>query len=123
MKKWQKISFFTFIVVLILGVSLYMIFIFEMFPVHRALLLTVAIPDRNYEISAYYVDSGATSRGVLQLQKVYASGESEVIKNVPGHIDMYVKAMEILPEGKLRVVVGSKGQFTTEQDTVFVEIE
>jgi len=123
MKKWQKNLLWVFLglSVLVLGVLLYMIFIFEMFPVHEELLLTVAVPNKDYKISAYYVDGGATSSGAILLRKVHASGKSEILKDIPVYQD--VKAMEILSAKKMRVIVGFKNGFSTKTDTVLVEIE
>jgi len=123
MKKWQKTSLFSFIgiVVLILGGVIYMLFFFELFPLHKQLLMTTFVPAMNYNINAYYVDSGATSNGAIQLYKVSTSGKSELIKNIPTYQD--VKEMKILSDSKLRVVVGFKGNFSTKQDTIFIELK
>lgn len=123
MKKWRKVFLWSCVglIMIVLGFFLYMLFIFEMFPVNKEHLITLAIPERNYKISAFYVDAGAASGNTIQLQKIYDSGKFEIVKNISGYTD--VKTIERVSEKTLKVVLGFKAESSTRRDTVLVEVE
>ncbi len=120
MKKRRKN--FLFGLILVLGGFLCVIFILVMFPIHKELLSTVDVPNRNYKINAYYINGGATTGNLIRIVKKYDFlGYEKTLRNIDRYVD--VKEMKLVSENELKIIVGFKGEFAKKVDTVFVQIE
>lgn len=118
MKKNNKIILTSSVTIfiLILAVLVYYIFSF----VNKELLVEVEIPNKDYNIEIYYVDSGALSDNVIQVKKVYNIFSSEVITNIEGF--QTVKSWKLLNPSTIKLIVGfPKTTFPTREDTVLIK--
>lgn len=122
MKKYKKtlLIIFSSLLIIFLVVIIYFVFFFEMFPVHKEELAKIVIPNKNYSIVAYYVDSGASSNWTVQINKVYDSGKFDILKNIEGYKE--VKDLQLLCNNKIKVIVGTKSKFSTKCDTIIINL-
>lgn len=120
MKKNIKRIFvaFSILFVIFIVTILYFLFIFEMFPVHKEELAKIEIPSKNYSLIAYYIDSGASSNYFIQIQKVYESGNFEILKNIEGY--RYLKDFKLLQDNNIQIVLEHDIRFNTTYDTVII---
>lgn len=119
MKKGNKAILISALItfVLLLIVVIYFVFSF----VHKELLVEIEIPNENYNIEIYYIDSGALSDNVVQVKKVYNIFSSEIIENIEGY--QTVKSWKLLDSSTLELIVGfPETKFPTREDTVLVKL-
>ncbi len=123
MEEWKEEALmWTIALVIILGTFVIGFFILVN-STHVELLDSIKIPNKPYNINAYYFDAGATGGGV-GLEKVYDNGKKEVIYISDGFFND-VKALELINDNTLKVILGFKikpNKFA-KQDTVFIELE
>jgi hypothetical protein len=126
MKKRVKLIIFAIsgISIIIIGIILYFLIFFNISDVNEEFISSLNIPDKNFKISAYYMTGGATSGTIIQLRKEYdptLKKNHEIIENIRGFVDL--KAIKLISDKEVEVIVGFKGKFAKEPDTLFIMIE
>lgn len=123
MKRWKKVTLiWVFLLLIPLAYLAYTFFVL-VGSVHVELLDSIDIPNKPYKINAYYGDGGATGGGI-GLEMEYKNGKKDIIYVSDGFFND-VKALELVNENKLKVILGFKikpNKFA-KQDTVFIDLE